>query len=948
MQKTPEETIQQLKNIPLTTLAAHYNIQLKPHGKDLIGLCLWHDDHDPSFVISPDKNLWHCLGACNAGGSSIDLVMKAENLAFNQAVEWMSQRYLSEEAKPNSEVKQAEKEAAKKENNEDSSYYLAANMTTAEVLNYVNAWYHKNIKDSKEAKRYLKTRGLNNDKLIKTFQIGYCCRSLGYQLPVKNSGEYQAVYQQLKKIGILRESGHESFAGSITIPIFNQNNDVVEMYARKTGRAFRPGTPLHLYLKGSHQGVWNTQGLKNQKTIILCESLIDAMSFWIHGFTAVTSSYGTSGFTDDLMNLLIDYQIETVLIAYDRDEAGDNGAKKCSNQLIKHGIKSKRILLPLADDVNSYMLKSPQQKKCLQLIIDNAVAYQAETKAPQAFAEKTKSPLKINKLSDVKVSKKTSQSIKKSDSDSHSSINLEIPLLQQDGSLYYFDLGQRSYRIKGLNTKDNDLKINLLLTYENASYTDRIDLYSAKRRQNFVLEASEELKITPDIIKKDLGKLLLSLENEQNNLRQSIVNENEVPTINEVDKERALTLLRSPNLMKQLQKDLNKLGIVNESDNLLAGFLICTSRILPKPLGVIIQSTSAAGKSALMNAVLSLFPEHEKLVFSAMTGQSLFYMSRHRLQHKILSIAEVEGSQYAIYSIKILQSEGRLSIAAPNKDPDSGQMETQDHIVEGPVAVMSTNASLEVDDEYMNRNLLLSINESQAQTRLIHDIQRKSRTLSGFVDDSEKDEIIKIYCNAQQLLKRVKIMNPYAEQLKFTVRTTRHRRDNDKYLTIIDTIALLHQYQRKLEAHKDERGNTKEYIRVYASDIKLANELAHQILGRTLDELPPQTRNLLNSILEMVLKRCQEDAILQMDYRFNRRAIREYTGWSDSQLKLHCKRLEDYEYLLPHRGRRGLSYEYELLYDNKDGKACHCMGLLDINDLKLNDFDTNKLGLEGQ
>ena len=248
----------------------------------------------------------------------------------------------------------------------------------------------------------------------------------------------------------------------------------------------------------------------------------------------------------------------------------------------------------------------------------------------------------------------------------------------------------------------------------------------------------------------------------------------------------------------------------------------------------------------------------------------------------------------------------------------------------------------------MNRNLLLSVNETQAQTLLIHDIQRKSRTLSGFIDNSEKDEITKIYCDAQQLLKPVTIMNPYAEQLKFTIRTTRHRRDNDKYLTLIDTIALLHQYQRKLEKYTDERGNTNSYIRVYPEDIKLANELAHQILGRTLDELPPQTRNLLNLILEMVLKRCQEQDISQMDYRFNRRTIREYAGWSDSQLKLHCKRLEDYEYLLPHRGRRGLSYEYELLYDNIDGKACHCMGLLDIVDLKLYDFDKNKSGSDAK
>ena len=88
MARIPEEEIERLKReVPIQRLAEGRGVVLKPHGKDLIGLCPFHDDHEPSLVITPEKNLWHCLGACRAGGSVIDWVMRAEGVSFRHAVE---------------------------------------------------------------------------------------------------------------------------------------------------------------------------------------------------------------------------------------------------------------------------------------------------------------------------------------------------------------------------------------------------------------------------------------------------------------------------------------------------------------------------------------------------------------------------------------------------------------------------------------------------------------------------------------------------------------------------------------------------------------------------------------------------------------------------------------------------------------------------------------------
>nr|CAC9163674.1 Uncharacterised protein [Escherichia coli] len=87
---------------------------------------------------------------------------------------------------------------------------------------------------------------------------------------------------------------------------------------------------------------------------------------------------------------------------------------------------------------------------------------------------------------------------------------------------------------------------------------------------------------------------------------------------------------------------------------------------------MLIQSSSAAGKSSLMDAVLNLIPPEERLQYSAMTGQSLFYLGETNLQHKILAIAEEEGVRRAAYALKLLQSDGELTIASTGKGDASG------------------------------------------------------------------------------------------------------------------------------------------------------------------------------------------------------------------------------------------------------------------------------------
>lgn len=316
-----------------------------------------------------------------------------------------------------------------------------------------------------------------------------------------------------------------------------------------------------------------------------------------------------------------------------------------------------------------------------------------------------------------------------------------------------------------------------------------------------------------------------------------------------------------------------------------------------------------------------------------MTGQSLFYMGETNLKNKILSIAEEEGVAQASYALKLLQSEGQLTIASTGKDPGSGRMETQEYHVEGPVMIFLTTTAIDIDEELMNRCIVLTVDENREQTRAIHEQQRENETLDGLLTGKRGGSVRKLHQNAQRLLRPLAVVNPFAKELRFIDDQARRRRDHMKYLSLIRSIALLHQHQRDIKTVTTDDGEAVEYIEVIRTDIALANRLSDQVLGKSIDELPPQTRRLLIELHALVNKQCNDQELEQNEYRFTRRFLRECLGWGQTQVKLHVDRLIEMEYVLPHRAS-GRRVEYELLYDGRgrEGQPTMC-GLIDVTKL---------------
>ncbi len=533
------------------------------------------------------------------------------------------------------------------------------------------------------------------------------------------------------------------------------------------------------------------------------------------------------------------------------------------------------------------------------------------------------------------------------------------------GDEIHLTIETRKYRVRGLekNHSSQQLKVNILACRLDGEHScierptgadqnggavapmvggdtplvhlDTFDLYKARSRSSFIKATASELFIDEQTIKRDIGMLLLELEQQQQARIETATRATKPVEISPAEKRAALKFLCQANLIDQILEDFDECGLAGEATNKLVGYLACVSRRLDNPLAVLIQSGSAAGKTTLMDAVLSFVPAEDQIRYSAMTGQSLYYMGQSNLKHKILAISEEEGVAQASYALKLLQSDGKLTIAAVGKNSGTGRQTTDTYSVEGPVMMFLTTTSEHPDPELQNRCITLRVNESSAQTSEIHNRQRVRYMQSQ--TKRNPAEIQTLHQNAQRLLQSLPVVMPWADKLTFRHDQTRMRRDNAKYLSLIAAITLLHQHQRKRVDIQPGYPQVRPQQAIVSTieDVELANRLVSEVMGQSLDDLLPQTRQLLVLIDNLVNTQSRQRKLSRKLVRFTQRQLRQEFGWSDCQIRHHLKRLIELEYVLSRRTGHGNAKEYELLYagQGREGQP-FLLGLVDPSTLK--------------
>ena len=728
----------------------------------------------------------------------------------------------------------------------------------AELFAAIIEHYHETLLTvrgtNKRGLEYLQRRGLGDIETLQHFKIGLADGSLKTVLSEKQ-------LDAAKALGFINERGNEKYYNRVVVPIFDAAGKPCGLYGRDiTGKS----EVAHLYLAGGHRAVWNADAAPvYPDELIVAESILDALAIWTNaGKKNVIAAYGASGWTDHHAELIAEHRVKKLVFAFDADERGQNAARDIAQSL---ETDCRRIKWPQGvKDANAYFL------------YDRDTDHQGNA---ESFAALLASAPKIGFTREA---------------------STRLHLSEQTDETALFENGSIAYRVR--HCGGNGLRIVLSATREGKTHTDRLDLYAARSRKSFGTAVAAQLDEPAAKVEGDLAELIGHLESlaEEDDTEP----ETEAPPMSDAARREAERLLKSPKLMARIASDLEVIGYVGESANKRLGYLIGTSRRLPKPLSGIVRSQSGAGKSYLMECVAELMPPEDVHFYSRLTPQALYYLEPDALKHRLLIVDERNGSEDAEYPIRTLQTRKKLRLAVPVKDPNSGRIKTETLEIEGPIAYMESTTSQSINPENENRCFELYLDESDEQTRAIFAAQRKARTLEGWKVERQRAKLRHLHHDAQRLLRPLKVIIPYIDAIDFPENWLRGRRDHDRFLSLIEGIAFLHQLQREVRQDDGE-----EYILAAPEDYAIAYDLAAHVFGNTLGDLPKPVADLVADIEAMLEKTGRQD--------FTRRDVREHTRLPDYLLKRHMRAIEDLEYVEVQRSGRGGSYRYRLVSGRK-------------------------------
>lgn len=849
----------------LVRLIQSRGIELRRKGKSWQGRCPFHHDgKTPSLSVSPNKHLWKCFG-CGVGGDAIRFVEMHDKLGFREAVIKLGGTSAPKRAIKSEAIKERISSPASPMPTPSPAPSPAPPPILGKLLARVTDFYRRAFEEDPRGAEYLRSRGIKDAGTYEAFRVGLAHGRLRDTLP--RDGE---LADGLRELGLLTSAGTELFYGCVVVPLFDEQGSPVGIYGRKIIN----GEPRHLYLPGPRRGLVVPQAARTNKELVITESILDGMALWDCGFRNILCSWGVTGWTDAHRELVRREQVRQLYICFDGDTAGHDGAERLANDLRREGLRAVIVALPEGKDINDVVRAGGAS--AIEAILRSADATVAERpsfpfhKAKHGY-EKTTGGFKL-------------------------------------------DLAGRQYEVKGIVRSPTRLRCAVRAQTGARFHLDTLDLYSSKSRALWIRACAALFAVDAGVAEQDLRRIIEYAEAETT--APTTTDSASATIVVSPDEEaEALAFLQRSDLLDKIVRDLEIAGYAGEEANKLLGYLACVSRKLEDPLSLLVQSRSAAGKSSLADALVRLVPPEDVRRYTRVTGQALYYLEEDGIAHKILCIEEAAGAEEAAYSIRALQSAKSLSVAVTTKDPQSGRMRTDEYHVKGPASFLLTTTASDMDPETLSRFLVLTVDETEQMTARIHALQRASRTIDGLRRRRHADAVIRRHHVAQRLLRPMPIVIPYAPLLRFPQKPLRTRRDHRKYLGLIEAVAFLHQHQRPIREITTEDGEMLSYIEATLADLTAANRLARSVLERTLDELSAPARTLLGEIKRLCEELAQGE--VKPEYNFGRRELRERSGFSMWQLRLHLAELEQHECVEICAGSQGKQYVYRLNVDEE-------------------------------
>jgi hypothetical protein len=414
-----------------------------------------------------------------------------------------------------------------------------------------------------------------------------------------------------------------------------------------------------------------------------------------------------------------------------------------------------------------------------------------------------------------------------------------------------------------INKKDNANKLR-----------HNLDLYNDNQVEKLVRKTAERIEIGTSIVRRTLQELTNELE--QYRLSQLDQQGEEAFTIKELtskEEKEAIKLLKSKDLLDKTNTLIGQSGVIGEETNRLLMYIIFTSRKSTNPLHCISLGSSGAGKTHLQSKVAELIPEYDIVDMTVLSENAFYYFNRTELQHKLILIEDLDGAENALYPLRELQSKKYITKRVSHKDRN-GNTKTIKLIVEGPVCVAGCTTQESIYEDNSNRSFLLYIDESHQQDEKIMQYQRA--VSAGQINIDDELEAKRKLQHVQQLLKPIKVINPYAMRLSLPQSVFKPRRTNAHYLQFIEAITFYKQFQREKQ-YDTQTGE--EYIETTIEDINEANQLLKEVLLRKSDMISGACRNYLERLKAYLTKQKQTtftNAEIRRNLRIKGTTLRRY------------------------------------------------------------------------
>lgn len=798
--------ISELKNqTDIYQVAERLGIQINKYHK---AKCPFHDDKRPSLQFSKEKQLATCFsGNCEAGSMDvISLIEKKLSLSTHEAIKWLEEEF--------SIVESLKLKVERKE----------------EVPNYTALFktFETNLKKSKKAQNYLRSRGLKYESL----EVGY------------------------------NATGWDKMKYCVIFPLKNAKGEIVSLY----GRSINEG---HFY-NSNRKGLYPSYPKPETETIILTESVIDAATLLAYQSTVHSQPlalYGVNGFTSEHLEAIKSLpKLKEIILFFDGDTAGKAATKKYLNELQKAvDCRLSAVDCPEVEDINSLAVNhEAQEKELFTHLINNRIVF--------------------NVLPEEKPRAKGQQPISKLDTTNPELLYYENELLQ------ITILG--GIKITGLDRLRVTLKIEHKENNHLLPLRHNLDLYNNGQVEQLTQKVSEQMEVTTQESVRTIAQLINELEAYRTRRLEAMKpKKDERPLMRLPERESALKVLKSPNLMSQTMKLITQSGIIGEERNAFIAYLTYTSRKREAPLHLMCLGASGTGKTYLQEKVGQLMPDEDKLEITTLSENAFYYFGREELKHKLILIEDLDGAESSLYPLRELQSKRSISKTVTLKD-NKGNLKTVTLKVEGPVSVSGCTTREKIYEDNANRCILIYIDTSSDQDQKI--MQYQQQVSARTINKNQEAEAREQLKNIQRLLKPVQIRNPYAAEIQLPESVFKPRRTMMLLLSFIETITYYHQHQRQ-----QKNG----YIETTPEDVEWGFRLLKESLFAKSDELSGACRKFLEQLKNHV----------QSGESFVANGIRQKIRIAPSTLRRYLFDLSRYGYIKVIGGSKYKGLEYQIV-----------------------------------